>query len=92
MRLDPSELDALADALAAHLVPRVIAQLREHLRPAPRDDGRLIALDDLTKEIALSAGTIRARVRDGSLPAIRIGRRVLFDLAAVRAALERGAP
>lgn len=92
MKLDPHELDALADDLAARLIPRVIAQLREHLRPAPRDNGGLISLDDLTKEIALSAGTIRARVRDGSLPAIRIGRRVLFDLAAVRAAMERGTP
>lgn len=88
MRLDPSELDALADDLASRLVPRIVAQLREHLRTNEScEDGRLVGCDELSEKIGLSANTIRARVADGIIPSIRVGRRRLFDVSAVMDAL-----
>lgn len=89
MRLEPAELNALAEDLAARIVPRIVAELRQQLKETgSANDGRLIGIDDLAKEITLSAGTIRARVKDGTLPAITVGRRVLFDLANVKEALQ----
>jgi excisionase family DNA binding protein len=86
MRLDPGELDALADDLTRRLVPLLLAAIREQLGPAG-DDGGLVGIAELAGRIGLSAGSIRARVKDGSLPCVRIGRRVLFDAAAVLATL-----
>lgn len=87
MRLDAEELDALAEDLTRRLVPRLLAELREHLRPAA-DDAGLAGITELAEHIPLSVGTIRARTADGSIPCVRVGRRVLYRISAVLEALQ----
>jgi len=43
------------------------------------DDPRWISIAELIKRSTLSRATIVRRIRDGSIPATRIGRRILID-------------
>lgn len=47
---------------------------------------------ELAAFLGVSPSTIARRKRDGMLPHLRIGRRVLFDPVAVRAALNQSTP
>lgn len=80
MSLTPSELDALAERLAE----KVAAKMSE--QPACVD--RV----ELARRLGCSVPTIERRVAAGDIPVIRLGRRTVFDVAAVVAALnEKGA-
>jgi len=72
--------------LAAFLVPRLADEVAEKLSKQPR----LVDRHKLADLIGLSVPTIDRRVRDGSIPVIRSGKRVLFDPTAVVAALSKG--
>ncbi|GAA5510587.1 excisionase family DNA-binding protein [Novipirellula caenicola] len=73
--LSPADLSALADLVANRLADK--------LRSAPL----LITKDELAKRTTLSLSSIERRVNDGTLPAVRVGRRVLFSPDAVVQAL-----
>ncbi len=60
-----------------HLAAEV-ARLREALPP------QLVSIEDAAERLGLSGRTVRRRVRDGSIPVRRVGRRVLVDLGALR--------
>lgn len=75
MRLTPAELEQLAD--------RVACIVASKLADAPL----LIDKHELAKRTTLSVSTIERRVKDGQLPAVKVGRRVLFAPDAVLAAL-----
>lgn len=84
MRLDPDQLDALADLVADRLAERLAA-------PAPRP-GVLVDAATVGQALGLSAATVRAKARKGVIPARRLGTGpkapLRFDVDAARAALE----
>lgn len=47
----------------------------------------LIFLDELAKELGLTRTWLRREAQRGTIPSIRAGKRLLFSVAAVRAAL-----
>lgn len=77
-------LTAVLDARITPLVAQIgaltaeVAQLRRSQPPA------LASLAEAADRLGLSLSTIRRRVRDGSIPTRRVGRRVLVDLNALR--------
>ena len=52
----------------------------------------LLTVEDLAEVLKVHPGTVYAMVRDGRVPAIRGGRRYLFDLQQVLAALATEVP
>lgn len=74
--MTPRELDALAERIAASVAARLGA------RPAMIDS---LAL---ARELSLSPTTVERLARSGAIPSTKIGRRRLFDPAAVRVVLE----
>ena len=74
--LSPRELDLLADRIAAAVAARLGA------RPAMVDSAAL------SRALSLSPTTIERLARSGAIPSTKAGRRRLYDLEAVRAALE----
>lgn len=73
----PAEFEKFADDLALRIADR-LAQ-----RP------RLVDRYELSRQTGLSVPTIDRRKKDGSIPFMKIGNRVLFDPSAVVAALSR---
>ena len=69
--LSPVELEMLADEIAVRVADRLAARRR------------LLTRDELAVAINLSVPTIDRMLREGQLPAIRVRRKVLFDLPAV---------
>lgn len=76
--LTPAEMSELADLVADRVA--------ERLRRSPM----LITKEELSERTTLSLSSIERRVKDGSLPAVQMGRRVLFSPEAVVIALTRG--
>ena len=76
--IPPAELEDFIDSIADRVAERLAK------RP------RLVDRHTLAGLIGLSIATIERRVRDGSIPVIRIGNRVLFDVGDVVAALKTG--
>ena len=74
--LSPRELDLLADRIAASVAARLGA------KPA------LIDSTALARELSLSPSTVERLAKRGEIPSVTAGRRRLYDLEAVRAALE----
>jgi excisionase family DNA binding protein len=90
MKLDPSELDAIADDLAARLVPRLLAELRRELKPSSNESNKLlVSANELCDLVGLSVNTIRARVADGTIPAVKVGHLTKFEPARVIEALRK---
>jgi excisionase family DNA binding protein len=58
--------------------------------PVPLADRALWSLQDASRATSLSVRTLQKLIADGRLPAAKVGRRVLLDPAAVRAALLSG--
>jgi excisionase family DNA binding protein len=77
MSITPSDLEALADRVAAIVAAKLAA--------APL----FIDKFELAKRTTLSVSTIERRVKDGTLPAVKSGRRLMFSPDAVVAALSR---
>lgn len=73
--LSPADLDRLADAVAARVADRLSG------RP------RLVDRVDLAYVLGVSVPTVERHVRNGAIPCVRLGRRVLFDPGAVVVAL-----
>ena len=69
----------------SHASP-VPAALRR-LDPVPLADRALWSLSDAARATSLSVRLIQRLIAEGRLPCVRIGRRVLLDPAATRAAL-----
>ena len=76
--LSPMDIQRLADALAPLIADR-LANTR-----------RLVDRVELSNIIGLSVPTIERRMRDGSIPVVRSGRRTLFDVDAVVKAMSGG--
>lgn len=74
MSFTPQELDRLADAVADRLAAKLL------------DRPRLVDRVELARELGVSVPTIERLCAAGSIPVVRMGRRVLFDPAAVIAA------
>lgn len=75
LNLTPADFDNVIDRIA-HRVAAVIAQ-----------QPRLVDRNDLAKMLNVSVPTIERLQRDGGIPVVRIGRRVLYSPDAVIAAL-----
>ncbi|TWT79429.1 hypothetical protein CA13_08300 [Planctomycetes bacterium CA13] len=71
----PVELETLADAVAERVADR-LANRR-----------RLLTRHELSQVIGVSVPKLDTMLRDGELPVIRVGRKVLFDPHAVIAHL-----
>lgn len=71
MSFTPVELQTLADAVAERVTDR-LANRR-----------RLLTRHELSQVIGVSIPKLDTMLRDGELPIIRIGRKVLFDPHAV---------
>lgn len=83
-------MSELEDALTA----RIRDVVREELaKVAPtRDDGpadRLRTVEEICNILSISPPTLRRRVRDKTIPCVRMGDVLRFDLAAVREALAK---
>lgn len=74
MSLSPQEIAALADAVAEQVVDKLTS------RP------RLVDRYELAKLLSVSVPTIERLSAAGDIPLVRMGRRVLYDPAAVIAA------
>ena len=78
--------DAIAATLEAKLLPlqaevHRLAKEIERLRqafPSPH-----VSMRDAAKALQVSLSTIRRRVKDGSLPAVRVGNMLRVDLGAL---------
>lgn len=57
------------------------------LEPVPLNDRAVWSLADASRATSLSIRTLQHLIREGRLPASKVGRRVLLDPAAVKAAL-----
>lgn len=69
--LSPMELETLADAVASRVADRLANQRR------------LLSRQELAPIINVSLPKLDTMLRDGELPVIRVGRKVLFDPHAV---------
>ena len=69
--MTPQELEQLADAVAERVADR-LANRR-----------RLLTRHELAEVINVSVPKVDTMLRDGQLPVIRVGRKVLFDPHAV---------
>jgi excisionase family DNA binding protein len=78
--MTPAELLELADLVADRLADR--------LRRSPL----LITKEELSERTTLSLSTIERRVKDGTLPAVKTGHRVLISPDAVIESLTRSEP
>lgn len=77
--LSPADLERLADRLADAVADRLAR------RPL------LVDRVELARMLGLSVPSIERRTRDGSIPSIKSGRRVLYDPPAVVAAMASNA-
>jgi len=77
--LTPAELDRIAERVADLVAARLA------------DQPVLVDKRTLSRRTGLSEKSIERRVSDGTLPIVRVGRRVLFDLGCVLAALSERA-
>lgn len=82
MNLTQNELEQFAERVASIVAAKLKART---VAPAPL----LIDKHELAKRTTLSVSTIERRVKDGTLPAVRSGRRLMFSPDAVLAALVR---
>jgi len=69
--MTPLELEQLADAIAERVANRLTNRRR------------LLTRHELAEVINVSVPKLDTMLRDGQLPAIRVGRKVLFDPHAV---------
>lgn len=95
MRFEPHEIDALADAIAEKLLPRMLAAMSEQHHQAgdtsTDDNDRLLNSIELGERLGLCEATVRAHAKAGKIPSIRLERRLLFDYQAVKTALQKAA-
>lgn len=89
MRLDQHDIDTLADAVAQRILPRLLAELRGQQPAEQPTNGHLMNARQLADILGISETTLRTRERDGSIPSLRTGSRVLFDVAAVIESMRR---
>lgn len=66
-------------AIVRREVRAAVAELRAALPPAP-----LVTVEEAARLAGVSVATMRRRVRAGEVPAVRIGRTVRIDPAALR--------
>ncbi len=71
LSLTPVELETLADTIADKVADRLANRRRLYTRV------------ELSVAIGVSVAKIDTMLRDGELPVIRIGRKVLFDVPTV---------
>ena len=81
-------------ALANPLPARLREGARDSISPAPLDRSsavrpRLLGVREAALYLSLSHWTVRQLVWDGQLPAVRIGRRLLFDVRDLDALIDR---
>jgi len=72
----PGRVEELSDEIRQLQVS--VEQMRRALPPA------LVSIPEAARALALSTATIRRRIKDGSLPSVRVGRSVRIDLSMVR--------
>src|SRR6476660_5119749 len=65
-------------SLTADVRLGMLAAMATHERTRPSARRPLMALNDLCRHLGISRGTAYALVRDGGLPAVRIGERLRF--------------
>lgn len=75
--LSPSQLTDLADSIASRLAERMARQ------------SSLLDYHGLAEWLGVSVPHVERMKREGSIPYVQAGRRVLFDRAAVAAALTK---
>lgn len=73
----PAEMEEFAKAVAKRVI--------EALRESPHSE--LLDKEDLARRLGIGTSTIDRQVRKGVIPTVRIGKRVKFDIDAVRTAL-----
>jgi excisionase family DNA binding protein len=57
-----------------------------------REPGPILTVEEAARYLRISRGLAFAAVRDGSIPSIRIGRRILIPRSQLDAMLDGGAP
>lgn len=73
--LSPSQLSALADAIASRLADRM------------ENQSSLLDYAALAEWLGVSIPSVERLKREGRIPFVSVGRRIVFDRAAVAAAL-----
>jgi hypothetical protein len=64
----------------------------QHQETEVQDSGGgdgFLSTDDLLKRVPISRGTLNNRMKDGTIPFIKLGHRVVFDWATVQESLLR---
>jgi len=91
--------DAFIDALKLQLVEAVKAAVQQHVPEPPRPaippptlptEPRAFSLDETAKLLSVHQATIRRRIREGKIHAIRVGSRVLVPSESIRRLLQDG--
>jgi excisionase family DNA binding protein len=67
-----------------------VVELKQHNGCALDESGPLVGLTAVMERLGLSAGRIYYHVARGHLPAVRLGRRVMFDPRAVERFIATG--
>ena len=75
---------ACARALAQHRDPRLDELLERVAAIENRLPPLLFPISDAARQMKVSVATIKRRVRDGSLPTLKVGSRTLVDLSRLR--------
>lgn len=83
MTLEDTIAAAVRDAVAplAEDVRRLTAEVERLRRALP---AQLVSVTEAARVLGLDPRTIRRRVQEGAIPARRVGRKLLVDLAAVQ--------
>lgn len=82
--------DKLLTALVAHIADAVVQRLADRLPTAAQSaDADLLDGPAMAKRLGISLPTLDRMRAAGKIPFIRLGRRVLFQLDAVLAALSQ---
>lgn len=75
IRLSPADLESIADRVAAKLASKLAPQPNRNKEPAAQE---WIGRTEFARRSGLSTATLDRRIRDGSLPTQKVGRRVLI--------------
>src|SRR5260221_3236480 len=74
------------------MAARVVGQRRTPIPPPPRSPMRTLSSEDAAALLRLNVKRVQSLARDGKLPAVRVGRRWLFDQDQLETLLRGQAP